>query len=93
MRRLPLEQRARQEPDASASLPARWVAALVLFFLADAAQVLLLLPGRTGELFAWPIEPAINAAILGPAYVAGSYFFVRVLTGARGAWSPEATCP
>ena len=82
MKRLPLEQQNRLGPDASASVAARWVAALVLLFLADAAQVLLLLPARTGELFAWPIKPAINAAILGSAYVAGSYFFVRVLIGA-----------
>lgn len=67
--------------DAAASLPARWVAGLVLLFLADAAQLLVLLPARTGELFAWPIRPAINAAILGSAYVAGGYFFVRVATG------------
>src|SRR4051794_4974266 len=63
-----------------ASLPTRWLAALVLLFLADAAQLLLLLPDQTGELFAWPIQPAVNAGILASAYVGGSYFFIRVLT-------------
>jgi hypothetical protein len=67
-----------------ASLPTRWLAALVLLFLADAAQLLLLLPDRTGELFAWPIQPAVNAGILASAYVGGSYFFIRVLT--RSPW-------
>jgi hypothetical protein len=79
--RLPSEHRERQEPGAPASPLTRWVAALVLLFLLDAAQVLLLLPERTGELFAWPIRPSVNAAILGSAYVAGGYFFIRVLTG------------
>src|SRR3954451_6371994 len=72
-----------------ASLATRWLAALVLLFLADAAQLLLLLPDRTGELFAWPIQPVINAGILASAYVGGSYFFIRVLT--RSPWHRVAT--
>jgi hypothetical protein len=74
---------SRREPnhDASPAPLTRWAAALVLLFLADAVQVLLLLPDRTGELFAWRIQPEINAGILGSAYVAGSYFFMRVCTG------------
>jgi hypothetical protein len=58
----------------------RWVAVAVIFFLADAVQLLLLLPDRTGELFAWAIEPQTTALVLGAAYVAGAYFFVRVVT-------------
>jgi hypothetical protein len=61
----------------------RAVAALILLFLADASQLLLLLPDRTGELFAWGIQPEINASILASAYVAGSYFFIRVCSGAQ----------
>ena len=57
----------------------RWLAAGVLFFLADAAQLLLLAPDRTGELFAWPIDPQVSSLVLGSAYVAGAYYFVRVL--------------
>jgi hypothetical protein len=57
----------------------RWLAAGVILFLADAAQLLLLAPGRTGELFAWPIDPQITSLVLGSAYVAGGYYFVRVL--------------
>ena len=62
----------------------RWGAALILLFLVDAVQILLLLPGRTGELFAWRIQPEINSFILGSAYVAGGYFFIRVCAG--GPW-------
>jgi hypothetical protein len=57
----------------------RWVAAAVIFFLVDAAQLLLLLPDRTTELFAWPIAPQASAMVLGSAYVAGGYYFVRVV--------------
>ena len=56
----------------------RWVALAVIFFLADAIQLLLLLPDRTGELFAWAIDPQVTSLVLGSAYVAGAYFFVRV---------------
>ena len=40
----------------------RWVALAVIFFLADAVQLLLLLPDRTGELFAWAIDAADHLA-------------------------------
>jgi hypothetical protein len=62
----------------------RVLAAVVLFFLADAAQILLVLPHRTAELFAWPIAPHVTSFALGAAYAAGGYYFARVLTG--GAW-------
>jgi hypothetical protein len=57
----------------------RWLAAGIILFLADAAQLLLLLPDRTGELFAWPIDIHVTSMVLGAAYVAGGYYFVRVL--------------
>ena len=57
----------------------RWVALAVIFFLADAVQLLLLLPDRTGELFAWAIDPQVTSLVLGAAYVAGGYFFIRVV--------------
>jgi hypothetical protein len=57
----------------------RWVALAVIFFLADAVQLLLLLPDRTGELFAWAIDPQVTSLVLGAAYVAGAYFFIRVV--------------
>jgi hypothetical protein len=60
----------------------RWVAGAILFFLIDAAQLLVLLPNRSSEVFAWPIAPALSAYVLASAYIAGGYFFVRVIMGA-----------
>ena len=57
----------------------RWVAAAVILFLLDAAQILLLVPDRTAELFAWPIDPEITSMVLGAAYVGGGYYFARVV--------------
>jgi hypothetical protein len=62
----------------------RVLAAIVIFFLADAVQLLLVLPHRTAELFAWEIDPHVTSFVLGSAYVAGGYYFARVLAG--GAW-------
>src|SRR3954451_8910053 len=60
----------------------RWAAGAILFFLVDAVQLLVLLPDRSDELFAWPIAPALSAYVLAAAYTAGGYFFVRVIMGA-----------
>jgi hypothetical protein len=57
----------------------RWLAVGIILFLADAAQLLLLLPDRTGELFAWKIDAHVTSMVLGSAYVAGGYYFVRVV--------------
>ena len=51
----------------------------MIFFLADAVQLLLLLPDRTGELFAWAIDVQTTSFVLAAAYVAGAYFFIRVV--------------
>jgi hypothetical protein len=59
----------------------RWVAAAILLFLVDAAQLLLLVPDRTDELWAWEIQPEVTAMVLASAYVAGA-FFARVMFGA-----------
>ena len=44
----------------------RWIALAVIFFLADAVQLLLLLPDRTGELFAWAIDPQVTRSCSAP---------------------------
>lgn len=59
--------------------PVRWLAVLVLPFLFIAAGILLLLPGRSAELFAWPIRPPLTGMVLGSAYVGGMVFFAGVL--------------
>jgi len=86
----PLPRTRRVDPRAAGRIaPAtRWLAALVLFFLVDAVQLLLLLPDRTAELFAWAIDPHATSYALGAAYVAGAVFFAHVLRG--GAWERVA---
>ena len=66
-------------------LPAtRWVAIVIVPFLIIAAFLLFTFPTRTGELFAWPIDPPLSAFLLASAYVGGVWFFVRV--AAARAW-------
>lgn len=65
-------------------LPAtRWVALAILPFLAIAAFLLFAFPTRSGELFAWPIDPPLSAFLLASAYLGGIWFFVRVAIARR----------
>jgi hypothetical protein len=57
----------------------RWVAILVIPFLVAAFVILYLLPSQTERLFAWKIQPAMSAMMLGAAYAGGIYFFTGVL--------------
>ena len=61
----------------------RWVAVSILPFLAIAAFLLFAFPTRTGELFAWPIDPPLSAFLLASAYVGGIWFFLRVAAARR----------
>jgi hypothetical protein len=56
----------------------RLLAIFIIPFLIVAAIILYLLFDRTGELFAWPINPPMTAMMLGAAYLGGVYFFTRV---------------
>ena len=57
----------------------RWLAIFIIPFLVTASAILLIWPGDTGKLFAWPIKPPITAMMLGSAYMGGIYFFTRVV--------------
>lgn len=57
----------------------RILAALIVPILAVAFGMLYLFPERSGELFAWPIGPAMTAMMLGAAYLGGAYFFTRAV--------------
>lgn len=57
----------------------RWVAALVIPFLATAFVILFILPDQTEQLFAWKIQPSMSAMMLGATYAGGIYFFTGVL--------------
>jgi hypothetical protein len=72
------------QSEQSTSQTTRIVAGFIVLILVDAAQLLLLYPGRTDELWAWEIQPEISAMVLASAYVGGALFFVRVMFGA--AW-------
>lgn len=61
----------------------RWVAVAIVPFLAIAAFLLFAFPTRTGELFAWRIDPPLSAFLLASAYVGGLWFFLRVATVRR----------
>jgi hypothetical protein len=54
------------------------VAVIILPFLAIAAVLLYGFPTRTGELFAWPIDPPLTAYVLASAYLGGIWFFLAV---------------
>ena len=56
----------------------RWVARLIVPFLAAAFLVLYGVPGRTTEFFAWTIRPDMTPILMGAGYGAGVYFFYRV---------------
>jgi hypothetical protein len=58
----------------------RWVAAIVVPFLAAAFLVLYGAPDRTTEFFAWTIRPEMTPVVMGAGYGAGVYFFYRVAT-------------
>jgi len=60
----------------------RVLAAVVVVALIGGWVVLLGYPSRTGELFVWPIRPRLSAFMLGSAYAAGTYYWLRVLLGA-----------
>jgi hypothetical protein len=70
------------QSEQSTSLATRFVAGFIVLILLDAAQLLLLYPGRTDELWAWEIRPDISSMVLASAYVGGGLFFVRVMFGA-----------
>ena len=63
--------------------PVRWLAALILPFLLIASVILVFLPGRVAELFAWSIRPPLTAMVLGSAYIGGIVFFTAVLRTPR----------
>ena len=58
----------------------RWVARLIVPFLAAAFLVLYGVPDRTTDFFAWTIRPEMTPVVMGAGYGAGVYFFYRVST-------------
>lgn len=61
----------------------RAVAVVIVPFLVVAAILLFGFPSRTGELFAWAIDPPLSAYMLASAYVGGIWFFTGVAVTKR----------
>lgn len=64
----------------------RWLAIVIIPFLAIAFAILYGFPADTARLFAWNIQPPMTAMMLGSAYAGGVWFFGRA---ARAAWWRE----
>lgn len=54
-------------------MPFLWLAFIILYFY----------PERSGENFAWAINPPMTALFIGAGYLGGSYQFVRLILGRR----------
>jgi hypothetical protein len=67
---------------AATDVVTRVIAGLILVILLDAAQLLFFYPARTGELWAWKLQPEVTAMVLGSVYAGGAYFFARIFIGA-----------
>lgn len=64
--------------------PTLWTARLIVPVLVAAWVILYLFPHHTAGLWAWTVRPPITAMVMGAGYLAGAYFFARVV--AVGSW-------
>jgi hypothetical protein len=56
---------------------------VIVPFLVVAFSLLYLFPGDTEHWFAWTIKPRMTPLIMGAGYIAGGYFFLRVVIASR----------
>jgi hypothetical protein len=59
----------------------RAVMFIVVLFLLAAFAILFFVPDRTGELFAWAIEPHMSAMFIGAAYLGGAWILLQTAVG------------
>ncbi|MBW3558102.1 MAG: hypothetical protein KY454_14295 [Actinobacteria bacterium] len=64
--------------------PTLWTARLIVPVLVAAWAILYLFPGETERLWAWTVRPPLTAMVMGAGYLAGAYFFTRVVS--VGSW-------
>jgi hypothetical protein len=62
-------------------LGSRLLGLLVIPFLLVAFGVLYFFPDDSGRLFAWQVQPRIQAMYAAAGYLGGAYFFLHVVTG------------
>ena len=55
----------------------RWLSLFITTVLVAAVALLYVVPGRTDELWAWPVKPKMTPLFMASAYAAGAYFFAR----------------
>lgn len=60
-----------------------WLGAFIVPFLLVAFVALYFFPGSTKDYFAWEIHPDMTPMIMGAGYIAGAYFFARVVIEQR----------
>jgi peptidoglycan/LPS O-acetylase OafA/YrhL len=69
---------ARGHPGDDRPVPeTRWICLFVSAILIAAVVLLWFAPGRTDDLWAWPIKPPMTPLFMGSAYAAGAFFFAR----------------
>ncbi len=73
----------RTEPGTPLLRETRWLAILIIPFLAIAFLILYGFPTETARLFAWKIQLPITAMMLGAAYAGGVWFFARAARAPR----------
>ena len=61
----------------------RVLGAVIVPFLLVAFSLLYLFPGDTAHWFAWPIKPRMTPLVMGAGYIAGGYFFLRLVTASH----------
>ena len=61
----------------------RVLGAVIVPFLLVAFSLLYLFPGDTVHWFAWPIKPRMTPLVMGAGYIAGGYFFLRLVTASH----------
>ena len=71
-------------PDDRLLAPTRWTAAVIVPVLVAAFVILYLFPNRTPALWAWTVQPTMTAMTMGGGYLAGAWFFARVVRS--GSW-------
>jgi hypothetical protein len=59
------------------------VSAVIIPILTAAFVILFLFPDHTKQLWAWTIQSHMTTMLMGGGYLAGAYFFTRVVTGRR----------
>jgi hypothetical protein len=71
-----VQRGARRSPDTPVA-QTRWLCLFIAAVLVPAVALLFVVPGRTDELWAWPVKPKMTPLFMASAYAAGAYFFGR----------------